>query len=549
VAIGSDPPRTHADLRRDAYAVARALTDLPAGDVLLVADDRYYFAAGLLGAWLSGRAVRLPPNVQDATIRELEHVPGTACFVHDRKDVSRGIDLTGVISASPPDTDLPDIDAHRLLATLMTSGTTGPNAPCPKTAGQLLGEVEVLASTFAPWRAPVFAATVPPHHIYGLLFGILLPLRVGGAFLRESPLQPEALVAALARWRATILVSVPAHLAALEVTDGAPQLDRVFSSGAPLAATTSAMLASRFGWRVTEIYGSSETGGIAWREECEAPWQPFAGVAVTTTDDGCLALASPRLSPDGPRPWICPDRIAMRPDGTFSLLGRADGVLKVGAKRVALSEIEERLRSLPGVGDVALAAHELPGLRGHEVLVAAVATGWTVAGLRRALAAWLDPVTIPRRIRIVSELPREASGKLTRRRLLDLFASDDACPARPSSIDPEREVTSLHENGTETRHLSLAVPKDLVHFDGHFDGHPVLPGVAQLDMVLRQARRAWPDMGVPERILRLKFKKLIRPGDRLELFLIRNARAGRFDFEIRSESGSCASGTIVSRPG
>ncbi|MFY0542162.1 AMP-binding protein [Nannocystis pusilla] len=66
---------------------------------------------------------------------------------------------------------------------------------------------------------------------------------------------------------ATVLVSTPAHLRGLTVlTRGdLPPLSRVFSSGAPLPRATADELLTKLGLQVTEVYGSSETGGIGWR--------------------------------------------------------------------------------------------------------------------------------------------------------------------------------------------------------------------------------------------------------------------------------------------
>jgi 3-hydroxymyristoyl/3-hydroxydecanoyl-(acyl carrier protein) dehydratase len=90
------------------------------------------------------------------------------------------------------------------------------------------------------------------------------------------------------------------------------------------------------------------------------------------------------------------------------------------------------------------------------------------------------------------------------------------------------------------------VPPDLVYFQGHFDGMPVLPAVVQMDgLVLRQIDRLWPDLGAPRQVLRLKFKRLIGPGDRLELRLVLDASRPAVTFDIQSPRGPCSSGTLV----
>ncbi|MFY0542161.1 AMP-binding protein [Nannocystis pusilla] len=91
--------------------------------------------------------------------------------------------------------------ADRRLAVVYTSGSTGDHQPCAKTAAQLLGEAQALAATFALRAGEVALATVPPYHLYGLLFGILAPLAAG----RRSPARrrctPRRWPGRRGRWR------------------------------------------------------------------------------------------------------------------------------------------------------------------------------------------------------------------------------------------------------------------------------------------------------------------------------------------------------------
>ncbi|WP_434415877.1 AMP-binding protein [Nannocystis pusilla] len=596
VAVGEAGARTAGELMRDARAVAARLpAPGPGSEVLVVCGDRYHLAVTTLAAWLRGHAVALPPNAQPAAVRELAGRPSVVALLHD-SDLADAQDvrewLEGHVSGDMADPTWPEaLAADRRLAVVYTSGSTGDHQPCAKTAAQLLGEAQALAATFALRAGEVALATVPPYHLYGLLFGILAPLAAGAAFARETPLHAETVARAARQVGATVLVSTPAHLRGLTVlTRGdLPPLSRVFSSGAPLPRATADELLTKLGLQVTEVYGSSETGGIGWRRHedvlrdmsPEPAWTPLPGVTVEVAAEGRLLLRSPFLAPDAPVPYPCEDRVEVDARGGFHLRGRLDGVVKIAGKRVAVAEVEQRLLALPAVADAAVVAVESPGARGHELVAAVVAreagrdAGELVAELRRALLPWFDQVVVPRRIKVVPALPREPSGKLTRRKLhallglageggadegaaggaRDMSAGTEAdaassgpgrggprdmsagTEAQESSPDGSRGgsagtagpgasafalggQTRRDEGGAAVHEVEVGVPVDLAFFRGHFDALPVLPGVAQLTaLVVPQVAALRPELGPLRRAARLKFTRPIAPGDALVLRL------------------------------
>ena len=409
----------------------------PGDEIVVICRDRYRFAVALLAAWQRGFSVALPPNPQPETMRIMRERPNVRTVVHD-VDGGLGIDVrdTHVVRAArervgiEPFAPFAALAPETKVATIYTSGSTGSHTACPKTAAQLIGEACVLADAFELPVGSRVLAMVPPHHIYGLLFGVLVPLASGGALYRHTPLMaPE--VAAVAAG-ADVLVTVPAHLRALCLAgEEQPRVARVFSSGAPLAPEIATQARARFGWTITEVFGSSETGGIGWRESGgEGPWTPLPGVSVSAAEDGAIRVRSPFLHPDAPRPYVGADRVSVSADGRFVHLGRTDGVLKIGGVRVSLAEIERRLLGIEGVHDAAVMAVSVPGARGHELWAAVVAPALDAKAVKRALREWVAPIAMPRRLRIVDALPREPNGKLPRQAFAQLFERAEPRPPR-----------------------------------------------------------------------------------------------------------------------
>lgn len=564
VALGGERACTGGDLLRDVRAVAARLPPAgPGSEVLVVCGDRYHVAVAALAAWERGHAVALPPNSAPETVRELRRRPGVVALLHD-SDAADASDLRPWIAAAPAlDPGAPGLAAiagARVLATVYTSGSTGAHQACPKTAAQLLGEAAALARCFGVGAGRRVIATVPPHHLYGLLFSVLMPLAAGASFVRDTPLHAETVAATARRHGADVLVSVPIHLRSLTVLDPGelPPLWQVFSSGAALPAETAAALGGHLGLAVTEIYGASETGGIAWRRHAagddagpedmsEAPaWQPLPGVEIDADASGRLLLRSPFLPPDAAAPFVCADQIELVGAGRFRLLGRGDGVLKIGGKRVALAEVEQRLLAQPGLVDAAVAAVVAPGPRGQEIVAAVVARdpsldpAEVVARVRHGLLQWFDPVVVPRRIKVVERLPREPSGKLTRASLLALFD-------RGGKDGPPRTEFVVREHGRsgDAQRFAVQVPLDLAFFRGHFVGYPVLPGVAQVvALVLARVRALHPEFGEPRALSRLKFRRTIAPGDELELLLQVDAARRRVQFSLGRAGEACSAGVL-----
>lgn len=82
-------------------------------------------------------------------------------------------------------------------------------------------------------------------------------------------------------------------------------------------------------------------------------------------------------------------------------------------------------------------------------------------------------------------------------------------------------------------------------FSGHFPDHPILPGIAQLDMVAAVIARSRRQALFIQRLNRVKFKKIVRPGDLLEIFAQPTSAANQYSFRMRSGTEDVCSGTMT----
>ncbi len=449
VAIGRAGVRRFGELVGRASALASRVSEAGGGRWLLAVGDPFGVAVALLGVAAGGGVVLLPPNRQPGTLERLARgAAGTLVEPGAAAPPGACGALAPEALAPEPAPDPRPLDPDAVMAELYTSGTSGEAKAIPKTLRQL-DEVAALEETFGadlPAQAVVFS-TASPHHLYGLLFRVLWPLASGRPFHPETLLLPDELLPRLAACPASVLASTPAHLRRLAARGDLGRLRgrclRVFSSGGPLDGATADGVARALGAPPLEIFGSTETGGVAWREGGSAsrPFTPLPGVdAALDAESGCLVVRSAFVSVgaveagEGRRALRMGDRAELHPDGRFTLLGRADRVVKVGEKRLALPEMESRLRAHPAVaegclltleqgGEARVAAVIVPSDLGREIL-AREGRRELVRELAEHLAPDFDRVLLPRAWRFLDELPRDARGKTALEALRGVFQQE-----------------------------------------------------------------------------------------------------------------------------
>ncbi|MGE5386492.1 MAG: AMP-binding protein [Betaproteobacteria bacterium] len=384
-----------------------ALTGFPRRRLLLTQAEPLAFALDLIATLMAGHVPVIPPNFQPGTLANLE--PRLA------------------------DSLLPRMPALELC----TSGSTGEPKRLVKKLTQIEAECQALEQLWGGQLADAaIVATVPPHHIYGLLFRLFWPLLAGRPFDTLTAAEPTLLADRLASHRKTVLISSPAHLARLpELIDlrhlHPPSL--TFSSGGPLNAETARIFASSWGAAPIEVFGSTESGGIAWRSQAggDPAWSPLPGVVGTREADGALSVRSPFLADEAA--LRLEDAVDFLPDGRFLLRGRLDRIVKIEEKRLSLPEMEARLAAHPLVKEAAIVPIASAGGRrtliGALVVLSETGNALLQSGQKQvtsALAAHLsnvyDHVLLPRRWRFAPCLPTDERGKLPQAALAAYFA-------------------------------------------------------------------------------------------------------------------------------
>ncbi|MBI5611555.1 MAG: acyl-CoA synthetase [Gammaproteobacteria bacterium] len=428
---------------RDVHVLAARL---PArGYVLNHCDDRYCFLVGLVAALLRGQVSLFPSNRAPQVLQQLaDDFPGAYCLT-DRADEAAPMELhpIGDLSGAPltGSCAVPAFPADQPAAIAFTSGSTGTPKRYLKSWGGFVHEARVagralglahgrsgpetgscVSGTSAVHGGRVVVATVPPQHMYGFIASIMLPTQFGYALDAARPFYPADIRAALAVHKEpAILATTPVHIRAC-VLDGArlPALDFILSSTAPLDAAMAAEAERLFDTRVLEFYGSTETGAIAARRQAETrTWRTFDDIAVALGERG-FTVTAPYLS----EPMVLTDSVEVNGPREFMLFGRDSDLIKIAGKRASLADLNARLLAIAGVQDGAFFAPDPVGTREPRLTAFAVAPGRSVAEILQALRASIDPVFLPRPLRLVASLPRNATGKLPRAQLMRLLETE-----------------------------------------------------------------------------------------------------------------------------
>jgi long-chain acyl-CoA synthetase len=297
------------------------------------------------------------------------------------------------------------------VMTFRTSGSSGAPKACAHPVAMLSQEVRFLAGLLPGARRIVF--TVPCHHIYGFLFTVLLPDQLGAPELidarRFTPQNVQHILSP-----GDLLVSHPAHwsiLARLSVVIPAGVIG--VTSTAPCPDELPEALARRGLDRLIQVYGSTETSGVGWREASGDPYRLMPFWSRDVTDHAHLS----RSTPDGfVRSYPLQDRLTWVAGDRFHVEERLDDAVQVGGINVFPSEVRRKLLEHPQVADAAvrlMSRNDVVRLKAFIVTTPGVSIQSLQLELTRWIEARLPAPERPKAFTFGPELPRDEHGKLS----------------------------------------------------------------------------------------------------------------------------------------
>jgi len=381
--------------------------------------DHYHYLLGFCAAVTAGQCTLMPPNRLAVTLEQLaEEYPDS----YSLGDPALG--NSSIVSTKPYDEPLrgsieaPDVPVEQLCAIAFTSGSTGTPTPNLKYWGTLrtgsIGNAALMLDQ--PGDRLNLVSTVPAQHMWGFETSILLPLFANVAISHLVPFYPQDIADALDSIpRPRALVSSPVHLRALLKSGSRlAELERIFTATAPLSEDLAKELEARFNTRVLEIFGCSESGILAVRKTASEELWLLSDLFELTPGKEVTLIRAKHL----PEDVILPDALALTGNHRFRWLGRHQDMINVAGKRGSLADLNHRLLAIPGVIDGVIF---MPERNSDRLAALVVAPGFKPADILGALKTQIEAVFLPRPVYMISALPRQETGKLAKKTVVDLY--------------------------------------------------------------------------------------------------------------------------------
>jgi O-succinylbenzoic acid--CoA ligase len=300
------------------------------------------------------------------------------------------------------------------LAVMSTSGTSGEPRPIPLTRTNFEASARASAAHLGVAAYDRWLCCLPIFHVGGLSILIRSALYSTTAVVEEK-FDAQRVKDLLESREVTIVSLVPTMLARLrdagfERADG---LRALLLGGGPIPDELFDW-AIAVGLPVMATYGMTETTSqVATSDIGTRAARRLSGVELDIADDGEILVRGPMVAADG---WFhTGDRGRLTEDGLLEVEGRMDDLIVTGGENVAAAEVEAALLEHPAVTDAAVIGVDDPEWgRAVTAFVVAAAGEDDIAAHARAK---LPGFKAPKRIYVVDELPRTASGKVQRAQL------------------------------------------------------------------------------------------------------------------------------------
>lgn len=428
--------KTWKDFLADSAKMRAFISKNPNDDWILHCEDYWYFLCTFVALLQCKKRILLTQNISESFIAEIK-TSGVEFLTDQNVPGSTSIPELIENTCAPDEKyvrDVPVLDSDETRILMYTSGSTGKPKAVPQRMTEFEADNAFIISKWAEeFTSRKLVTTVSQHHIYGFLFGSSLPFTLGVPFRRTRITYPEEFEKL--DDEKYIIIATPAFLKrTIEIEEKLSLRDPwIFTSGGACTPEVASRTEQVFGFCPLEVYGSTETSGIAYRQQNKdgLKFTPFANAKLWLGDDGCLRIISPYIK--DPAGFATADLAEFFDDGRFLLKGRSDSIAKIEEKRISMTEVENRLLESGMVSDVKVVALQNDV---RQYLAAAVVLN--AQGRQKFadtekylinrwfhdyLMQFFENVVVPKKWRFVDSLPVDVQGKKHKDEIIAMFTN------------------------------------------------------------------------------------------------------------------------------
>ncbi|WP_419678078.1 AMP-binding protein [Aliarcobacter lanthieri] len=300
-----------------------------------------------------------------------------------------------------------------------TSGSTGFPTAALKTKENIFSEIDDLTLLLEKYMIKKVIVTVPFIHIYGSLFGLFYPLKHNIDIVLKEHFLPNDLLDLIDD--NSLVVTTPLYIKALNQLSSKKDLQTsiFISSTAPLIPNDAKEFKDKFNSNIIQIFGSTETGGIAYKYNDEELWSALNSVKLSIDDENKLKVNSLYVSniiyekefKHTNQDIQTFDYVELF-NNKFKLIGRSSQILKIAGKRYSTIQIENILEKVEGITKALVLVNNSDSLRG-EILDITIESNkeFLVKDIQKILKKKLSNLKFSINLKVVEKLKTSATGK------------------------------------------------------------------------------------------------------------------------------------------
>ncbi|MBS9782794.1 MAG: acyl-CoA synthetase [Arcobacter sp.] len=509
-----DQNKTKKDIVDTTLTIAKALQNLQINQIEVFLEESYEFTCIFLASLLC----KIPLTLLDNSLN-------TCGYFHIDKQMYEKLTKENQKAKAK------QLDKNTKIY-VRTSGSSGKSKSIEKNLNQLTKEGEFLVDFFKFNKLNTFFSSASHQHFYGLTFKIIVPLISNSKIFSKQIKYPENLL--IQNFQNAVLISSPALLKRLNEYKNIKALlsvEKIITAGSKLPLHVRNSLEAKIGEKIIEIYGSTETGAVAYNKN--DTFFLLGDNQIQINNKGGIDISSSWCER-----FTNQDEIEFLENGGFRLLGRIDRIIKLEDKRVSLINIEDFLLTCKLVKDCFIDKHPT-----HNRLLALIVlsdegierfktSGKTgvVKEITKHLKQRYNSVFLVRYFKILESLPTNSQGKILKSSFKE-------------ALQPKTKLIwkEIYKDATKAK-FKTKTSLDLFYFTDHFPSFPLLPGFVQLGFVYELANSMGLNIDFENVVENVKFQNFSHPNSTIEVEL--EVKNQKLYFNILTNDKPCAKGRI-----